>query len=287
MAAFSTAFASPFVLFALFPGWLESLPKSGSWMNIVKVLLGFIELAAAFKFLSNADLVWQWGLISRPFTIAAWITIFLLAGLYVLGIYSINHDTKPKKIGTGRLMLAMPFILFSFYLIPGLLGASLGIWDAWLPPKQATDVSVVRTLAQQGGNFAETEVWSSNYKESVEVAKEENKPLFIDFTGYTCTNCRAMEANVFPLEPIQKRFAKMEQVRLYTDGGIDGPENQRFQLQLTGTVALPTYAIVNPWNGNVIEQLVGYTDDKEFLQFLDAGIQQFYKQNNRFQTELN
>lgn len=290
MAGFSAAFASPFVLLAIFPNWLESLPKSGSWMNIVKVLLGFIELAAAFKFLSNADLIWQWGLISRPFTIAAWIAIFLLAGLYLLGSYTLKHETKPKKIGTGRLMLSIPFLLFSFYLIPGLMGASLGIWDAWLPPKQSTDVSVVRTLAQQRSFTAtsvDTEVWSSSYEESVEEAKGENKPVFIDFTGYTCTNCRAMEANVFPLDPIQKRFAKMEQVRLYTDGGIDGPQNQRFQLKLTGTVALPTYAIVNPWNGKVLEQLVGYTDAKEFRQFLDAGIQEYYKTNNRFQTGLN
>src|SRR6056297_253194 len=119
MAGFSTAFASPFVLFALFPRWLESLPKSGSWMNIVKVLLGFIELAAAIKFLSNADLVWEWGLISRPLTIAAWIAIFLMAGLYVLGMYTIKHESKPEQIGTGRLMLAIPLFLFSFYLIPG------------------------------------------------------------------------------------------------------------------------------------------------------------------------
>ncbi|HET6527186.1 MAG TPA: cytochrome c biogenesis protein CcdA [Balneolaceae bacterium] len=290
MAGFATAFASPFVLLAIFPDWLESLPKSGSWMNIVKVLLGFIELAAAFKFLSNADLVWQWNLISRPFTIAAWIAIFLLAGLYLLGVFSINHERKPQKIGTGRLLLSIPFLLFSFYLIPGLMGASLGIWDAWLPPKQATDVSVVRTLAQQRSfktTAVDAEVWSSSFEESMEAAKEKNKPVFIDFTGYTCTNCRAMEANVFPLDRIQKRFAKMEQVRLYTDGGIDGPENQRFQLKLTGTVALPTYAIVNPWNGKVLEQLVGYTNANEFRQFLDVGIQEFHKISNRFQTGLN
>jgi thiol:disulfide interchange protein DsbD len=287
MAGFSAAFASPFVLFALFPRLLESLPKSGSWMNIVKVLLGFIELAAAFKFLSNADLVWQWGLISRPFTIAAWIAIFLLAGLYVLGMYSINHETKPKQIGTGRLMLAMPFILFSFYLIPGLMGASLGIWDAWLPPKQATDVSVVQSLAQQGGGggaATTAESWSSNYEESKEIAMKEDKPLFVDFTGYTCTNCRAMETNVFPLEDIQKRFAKMQQVRLYTDDGTEGPENQRFQFKLTGTVALPTYVIVNPQNGKVIEQLVGYADKEKFQQFLDSGLQRYNQLNPNFQA---
>ena len=290
MAGFSAAFASPFVLFALFPRWLESLPQSGSWMNIVKVLLGFIELAAAFKFLSNADLVWQWGLISRPFAIAAWIAIFLMAGLYMLGVYSINQESESQKVSTGRVMLAIPFIMFSFYLIPGLMGASLGIWDAWLPPKQATDVSVVRTLAQQGGasaNTAEAEDWSSDYEESLAVAQKENKPVFIDFTGYTCTNCRAMETNVFPLDHIQKRFAKMQQVRLYTDDGSEGPENQRFQFELTGTVALPTYVIVDPQSEKILEQLVGYAGEEEFQRFLDSGLQRYEKLNNQFQAGLN
>jgi thiol:disulfide interchange protein DsbD len=256
-------------------------------MNIVKVLLGFIELAAAVKFLSNADLVWEWGLISRPFAIATWIAIFLMAGLYLLGVYSINHDTRPKQIGTARLMLAMPFILFSFYLIPGLMGASLGIWDSWLPPKQATDVSVVRSLAQQGigsANSGEAENWTSNYDEARKKAQKENKPLFIDFTGYTCTNCRAMEANVFPLAEIQKRFAKMQQVRLYTDDGSDGPANQKFQFELTGTVALPTYVIIDPENEKIMDQLVGYASKEKFRQFLDSGIQRFKQSNKNYRA---
>lgn len=290
MAAFSAAFASPFVLFALFPDWLQSLPKSGSWMNMVKVLLGFIELAAAIKFISNVDLVWQWGIVSRPFAIAAWIAIFFLAGLYMLGMYSIGQESKPKQIGPLRLLLALPFILFCFYLIPGLMGASLGIWDSWLPPKQATDVSIVQTLAQQGGpgtKFYSSVEWSNNYQESVEKAKLQNKPIFIDFTGYTCTNCRAMEANVFPLESVQKRFAKMEQVRLYTDDGTEGPKNQKFQFELTGTVALPTYVIIEPESGLILNQLVGYTPAERFQQFLDSGLQRFAKRNDKFQIGMN
>jgi thiol:disulfide interchange protein DsbD len=277
MIGFSAAFASPFVLFALFPRWLESLPKSGSWMNVVKVLLGFVELAAAFKFISNADLVWGWNLVSRPFTIAAWIAIFLLAGLYVLGVYALKHEKKPDHIGPGRLLLSIPLLLFSFYLIPGLLGASLGIWDAWLPPKQASDVSVVASFSGRvaGGEIAEAEGWSDDYEASLEIAKAENKPIFIDFTGYTCTNCRAMEANVFPLESVQQRFDRMELVRLFTDDGVDGEKNQLFQFELTGTVALPTYSIVDPESGEVLAQLIGFSNEKEFVDFLDTGISRF------------
>jgi thiol:disulfide interchange protein DsbD len=245
-------------------------------MNVAKVLLGFIELAAAVKFISNADLVWNWGVVSRPFAIASWIAIFFLAGLYVLGTFSMRHEQKPEQIGTGRLMLSLPFLIFSFYLIPGLLGASLGIWDAWLPPKQATDVSVVASVSQRGsGSTDADEGWSSDFQASLDVARTEGKPVFIDFTGYTCTNCRAMEANVFPLAEIQQRFGQMELVRLYTDGGTDGPANQKFQFELTGTVALPTYVIINPATGNILEQLVGYADKNEFQSFLDRGLNRF------------
>ncbi len=280
MAGFSAAFATPFVLLALFPRWLESMPESGSWMNVVKVLLGFIELAAAIKFLSNADLVWGWGLISRPFAIAAWIAIFLLAGLYVLGVYTLKYEGGRRQVGAGRIMLALPLLLFCFYLIPGLLGANLGIWDAWLPPKQSSDVSVVRTLSMMGGGTAgggeiASENWSEDYQASVERAREANRPVFIDFTGYTCTNCRDMEANVFPLAEVQQRFERMEKVRLYTDGGDNGPANQKFQLELTGTVALPTYAVVNPHNGRVINQWTGMASPEKFRTFLDEGLSRF------------
>lgn len=278
MAAFSAAFATPFVVLALFPRWMESLPESGSWMNVVKVLLGFVELAAAIKFISNADLVWEWGLVSRPFAIAAWIAIFLLAGLYVLGVYTLRYEGERPKVGAGRIMLALPLLLFSFYLIPGLLGANLGIWDAWLPPKQASDVSVVRTLSMMGGGSGgeiSSEGWSEDYRASVERARRENRPLFIDFTGYTCTNCRDMEANVFTVAEVQQRFDRMELVRLYTDDGTDGPANQRFQLELTGTVALPTYVIVNPYNEQVLRQWTGTASPERFRSFLEQGLSDF------------
>lgn len=276
MIGFSAAFASPFVLFAMFPNWLESLPKSGSWMNVVKVLLGFVELAAAFKFISNADLVWQWGVISRPFTIAAWIVIFLIAGFYVLGFIALKHESKPEQISTGRMILAMPFLLFSFYLIPGLLGSSLGIWDAWLPPKQPTDVSLVASIGVGGGASASAdEGWSEDFEASKQAAIEAGKPVFIDFTGYTCTNCRAMESNVFPLAEVQEYFSDMVLVKLYTDGGTDAQDNQQIQFELTGNIALPTYVIYDPVNERVIDQILGYTKEEKFTTFLREGLAEF------------
>jgi thiol:disulfide interchange protein DsbD len=280
MIGFSAAFASPFVLLAIFPDWLQSLPKSGSWMNLVKVTLGFIELAAAFKFISNADLVWQWGLISRPFTIAAWMALFLLASFYLLGMFSLSGEKRPESITPGRVVAAFPFLLFVVYLIPGLMGASLGIWDAWLPPKQATDISVVMSVrsglqTSSGSGLVNEEDWSEDYEQSLASASEENIPMFVDFTGYTCTNCRAMETNVFPLQEVQERFSQYELVRLYTDDGITGPEHQRLQFELTGTVALPTYAIVDPQTGNLLELLVGYVQPEKFTAFLDRGLQSY------------
>jgi thiol:disulfide interchange protein len=277
MLGFSTAFASPFVLFAMFPGYLESLPKSGAWMNLVKVILGFIILAAAIKFLSNADIIWGWGMITRPLGIAVWITLFFLAGLYIIGSYALHGDKKPEQISTGRLFLAMPFFLFSFYLLPGLMGASLGIWDAWLPARQATDVSVVSAIGRTGGAPAAEEAWSDDYEQSTARAIADGKPIFIDFTGYTCTNCRAMESTVFPQQNITERFGKMEKVKLYTDGGQKANENQRFQFELTGTLALPTYVIVDPHTGHVLDQLIGFTRAADFEKFLDRGIERFQR----------
>lgn len=281
MLGFSTAFASPFVLFAMFPGYLESLPKSGSWMNIVKVLLGFIILAAAVKFLANADIIWDWGIITRPFGIAIWMTLFFLAGLYILGTYSLHGDEKPGHITSGRLLLAIPFLLFSFYLLPGLMGASLGIWDAWLPARQATDVSVVSSISTAGGSVTTGIQWSDDYEASVDKAVAENRPVFIDFTGYTCTNCRAMESTVFPRENIVERFQKMEKVKLYTDGGQRASDNQKFQFELTGTLALPTYVIVDPNTGRVLDQLIGFTRAPDFEKFLDRGLERFERINFR------
>jgi thiol:disulfide interchange protein DsbD len=272
MMVFSAAFASPFIFFAIFPNWLQSLPRSGSWMNTVKVILGFVELAAAFKFISNADLVWQWGLVTRPLTIAFWIVISAMAGFYLLGKLRLSHDSEPKPISTWKLLSSMPFLAFSIYLLPGLFGSNLGIWDAWLPPKTARDIGIMST---SGVPTSSDEGWSKDYDTSRDAAIQAGKPIFIDFTGYTCTNCRAMESNVFPLTSVKDRFEQFELVKLYTDDGIDGPDNQVFQFQLTGTVALPTYAIVDPETGTLLDILSGYASEEEFTRFMDRGLSRF------------
>jgi len=272
MVAFSAAFASPFVFFAIFPNWLQSLPRSGSWMNSVKVILGFIELAAAFKFISNADLVWQWGIVSRPLTISVWIVLSAMAGFYLIGKLRLAHDGEPKPTGTVSLLFSIPFLAFAIYLVPGLFGSNLGIWDAWLPPKSARDIGIV--MASNMPASAD-DGWSKNYESSTKKAIEEGRPVLIDFTGYTCTNCRAMESNIFPLTSVKERFDRFELVKLYTDDGIDGPQNQIFQFQLTGTVALPTYAIVDPASGGLLEIISGYVSEAEFNSFMDRGLARF------------
>lgn len=278
MLAFSTAFASPFVLFAMFPGYLESLPKSGSWMNVVKVVLGFIILAASVKFFANADIVWGWDIITRPLGIAFWISLFLLTGFYLIGLFGMHGDGKPESIKAGRLLTAIPFILFSFYLIPGLLGASLGIWDAWLPAKKANDVSIVNSIGVSGSQMDDSSEWLQNFEEAKQLAIENNQPLFVDFTGYTCTNCRAMESTVFPKQHIVERFNQMQKVKLYTDGGADADKNQTLQFEMTGTLALPTYVIMDPESEKILDQLIGFTRDENFQQFLDNGLSRYRSQ---------
>lgn len=272
MMAFSTAFASPFVLFALFPNWLTSLPKSGSWMNQVKVVLGFVELGAAVKFLSNADLVWNWGIISRPFALAIWISISVLTSFYILGKLRFAYEKVVETITAWRILIAIPFLTFAFYLLPGLFGASLGIWDAWLPPKQATDVSIVSSLTSTNSSGSEWDNWSSSVDEAREASIQSNKLVFIDFTGYTCTNCRAMEANVFPNSEVKQRFDSFELVRLYTDDGEDGPKNQLYQFELIGTVALPSYAVIDGKTGKLLARKSGYINKEEFVEFLDKSL---------------
>ncbi|NBC18567.1 MAG: DUF255 domain-containing protein [Bacteroidetes bacterium] len=283
MLAFSATFALPFFLFALFPRGLNSLPQSGSWMNTVKVVLGFVELAAALKFLSNADLVWGWGLLSRPLAIAICVVVFALTGLYLIGKLRMKHEPQVQAIGVGRLLFAIGFFGLSLYMLPGLFGAPLNALDAYLPPRQAGDVSIVSSMRQTtGGNGAseaghgEFDWFTDDIDGAFAAAREQGKPLFIDFTGYTCTNCRQMEANVFPQPAVAERFEReFVLLRLYTDDLERGPTFQRFQFQMTGTVALPTYAIVDPEGRTLLTKTSGVLPRERFVAFLDDGVASF------------
>lgn len=283
MLAFSATFALPFVLFALFPNGLEALPKSGSWMNVVKVVLGFVELAAALKFLSNADLVWGWNVLSRPLAIAITVVIFALCGMYLLGKLRLQHEPPVKHVGSLRLLVAMAFFGLSLYMMPGLFGAQLGALDAYLPPRQASDPSFVTTSATSSraaetGN-EELDWHVDDIDTAFTAAREQDRAVFIDFTGYTCTNCRDMEANVFTKAEVTRRFKEdFVLLRLYTDGQPKGPEFQRYQLRLTGTTALPTYAIIEPQDEVLIDHASGTMSVDAFVAFLQRGASSFADQ---------
>ena len=271
MLVFSATFSLPFVLFALFPNALQSLPRSGAWMNTVKVVLGFVELAAALKFLSNADLIWGWGILSRPLAIALAVVIFFLTGVYLVGKLRLSHDPPIEQIGVVRLLVAIGFFGLSLYMLPGLFGAPLNAIDAYLPPRQAGDVSLISMFDGGGASARETDLpWIEDIDAAYSEARAEDRPVFIDFTGYTCTNCRQMEANVFP-QPAVSSMLRSEFVllRLYTDDQEMGPELQRYQLRLTGTVALPTYAVVNPKDETLVARTTGLSTPSEFLAFLE------------------
>lgn len=265
MLVFSTVFALPFFVLALLPQLAAQLPRAGGWMNSVKVTMGFLEVAAAMKFLSNADLVWKWGIFTRNAVLAIWIAIGIILALYLLGKFQLAHDSKPERIGAVRLVAAILSLAISFYLLTGLFGAKLGELEAFLPP----DLS--QNSSGKIGN--ERLDWIMNdYDAALQKAKAENKPLFVDFTGYTCTNCRWMEANIFPRPEIETELEKMVLVRLYTDGeGEVYERNLRLEQDMFGTVALPYYAIIGG-DGKPVASFAGLTRNaEEFREFLQKG----------------
>jgi thiol:disulfide interchange protein len=289
MAAFATAFAAPFFLFALFPRLLHSLPRSGGWMNSVKVVLGFLELGAAFKFLSNVDLVWGWNTVSRNLVLAAWIGLALGAALYLFGKFQLPLDSPLKTLSVQRMLAGVFFLAVSFYLLTGLFGAPLGELDAWLPP-DSTSAAVYNTLNGGSGgatvanaNVSNGHGWLESYDAAVVKAKAEGKPVFLNFTGVTCTNCRWMEKNMFPDPAVRKELEKFVLAELYTDR--ETPEHEagdvkNAELMSTkfNTVALPLYVVITP-NGDTLAKFPGLTRDKqEFVSFLQSGASRYGQQ---------
>ena len=313
MLAFSTAFAIPFMLFALFPGWLGSLPKSGSWLNSVKVVLGFLELAFAFKFLSIADQAYHWGILDREIYLALWIAIFTLLSFYLLGTFRMPGDSEAKSTSVLGLILAIISFSFVFYLIPGLFGAPLKGMSGYLPPISGQDFNISRSSQTMLKNnlsglceepkysdFLELPHGLSGYfdlTQAKECARATGKPIFIDFTGHGCVNCREMEARVWSDSRILKRLSEnFIVVALYVDDKTSLPQNQWYESSYDGKTkktigkqnadlqitqfknnAQPLYVIMNA-EGQLLADPIAYNlDIPSFVSFLDLGHTNFSK----------
>jgi thiol:disulfide interchange protein len=246
---------------------MVSLPKSGGWLNSVKVTMGFLEVAAAMKFISNVDLVWHWRVFTREVVLCVWLATAVLAAIYLLGTFRLPHDSPIENLGVLRMTSALLFLAIGFYLFIGLMGASLGELDAFLPPRTAG------AFALTGGSRGQELTWHTNLDAAMAQARQEQKLVFIDFTGYTCTNCRWMEANIFTLPAVHAGLQKYVRLQLFTDGaGKEYEDNQAYQKEKFGTVALPLYAILDT-QGNKLATFPGMTrNPEEFLRFLSAPV---------------
>jgi cytochrome c biogenesis protein CcdA len=310
MLGFSLAIALPFALFAMFPGWLNSLPKSGGWLNTVKVVLGFLELALAFKFLSQADLVLQTHLLEREVFIAIWIAVFGALALYLLGKIRLPHDSPLPHISVGRLLLGLLVLSFTIYMIPGLWGAPLNLISAFPPPQEYSESPYGVGFSKLGGGTAETHaelpegahllaphdiLAFNDYDKGLAYAKEVGKPVMIDFTGWACVNCRKMEQNVWPkgnILPILKNEVVL--ISLYVDDKRALPESEKYTSEETGkkikTIgnkwsdfqikryqanAQPFYVLMDHNENNLIDP-IGYTPYvEEYESWLRKGIKSF------------
>ena len=301
MLGFSLAIALPFMLFAMFPGWLNSMPKSGGWLNTVKVSLGFLELAFAFKFLSNADLVLQKHWLERELFIAIWIAVFAAWALYLFGKYMLPHDyEKADKIGVGRLVMAIIVTTFTFYMIPGLWGAPLKILSGLTPPVNyaesasgfgngGTSKSDLPEHAHAGPHGI---VAFEDYEHGLAYAKKVGKPVLLDFTGDACANCRKMEDNVWSdksILPILKE--KVVLISLYCDRKIELPKDQQYVSKTTGKEVVtignkwtdfqitryksnsqPLYVMLNNDGEDKSKPIAYTTNIQEYKKWLEDGI---------------
>ncbi|ESU25392.1 cytochrome c biogenesis protein transmembrane region [Flavobacterium saliperosum S13] len=309
MLGFSLALALPFMLFAMFPGWLNSLPKSGGWLNTVKVVLGFLELALAFKFLSNADLVLQLHLLERETFLAIWITIFGTLAYYLFGKITLPHDSPLSHISVGRLSLGLLVLSFTIYLIPGLWGAPLKLISGFPPPMTYSE-SPYGVGNSKGGGTASAQILPDgahlgahdliafeDYEKGMAYAKSVNKPVLLDFTGFACVNCRKMEDYVWSKPEVLSLLKdKVVLISLYVDDKRELPENEKYTSKETGkeikTIgnkwsdfqitnykanAQPYYIVLDS-EGNRLSEPVGYTPDAtEYKTWLENGIAKFKK----------
>jgi thiol:disulfide interchange protein DsbD len=264
MLAFSSVFALPFVLLAWAPQLIGSLPRAGGWLSSVKATMGLLELAAAFKFLSNVDLVWHWNVFTRTNVLVAWIVIAVVLVAYLLGAFRLGHAPKLSRPGLARFATVAITVLAVAWLGRGISGQRLGELEAFLPPAD---------LSGHGTN-GELDWILNDYDAGLARATREHRPMLVDFTGYTCTNCRWMEANMFPRPDVTRELAQYVRVRLYTDGqGAVYERAQAFEQRLFGTVALPYYAVFTPTGAPVVA-FGGLTrNSDEYLAFLRKGLE--------------
>ena len=269
MLVFSLAFALPFFFLALFPQYLSRLPKSGQWMNSIKVTMGFLELGAAMKFFSNVDLVWNIGFFTYDFVLASWAVIAIITGVYLLGKIKLPHDSDLEFIGVGRLIFSIIFLTFGLYLTTGLWGGNIyGLVDSYLPPKETSQKNNIQKDEHE-------QYWIQNYDEGVQESKKTGKPIFVDFTGYTCTNCRWMEVNVFVDKEVEELFKNFVLIKLYTDAGPNHKEYRQMEIDRYNTSALPFYVVLDT-NENEIKRFHGMDPDiSKFIKFLELSLEEF------------
>ncbi len=306
--AFSSAFALPFVIFALFPSIIKRLPKSGGWLSSVKVVLGFLELALAFKFLSVADQSYQWGILDREIYLSIWIVIFSMLGLYLIGKLRFAHDAEFKSIGVGRLGLAIVVFSFVVYMIPGMWGAPLRGLSGYLPPIETQDFVMNKVYSEESEltHTLQSRPLPNNLSgfydldTAREYAREVNKPLLIDFTGHGCVNCRAMEQNVWSDGRVDRLLREdYVIVALYMDDKQTLPQdewvttssgrvlksvgrvNSYLALQRYGVNAQPYY-IIEGLDGEQLAPARGYDLDVEaYVDFLREGVKNFNKKADK------
>ena len=314
MLAFSTAFALPFTLFAFFPSMLKKMPKSGGWLNSVKVVLGFVEVALGFKFLSTADQTYGWGLLDREIYLAIWIVVFTLLGLYLLGKLRFAHDSEVKHISVGRLGLAIVVFTFVVYMIPGMWGAPLKGLSGYLPPMHTHDfqVTVAKSNKIRSAKYGKMLHLPHNLggyfelEQAEKMAARVGKPLFIDFTGHGCVNCREMEARVWSdpdvLEILQEEYVV---VALYTDDKRQALEedwvttksgkvlktigeiNSYYQRELFKANAQPYY-VIQGQDGKLLCKPRGYDLDVDaFIEYLEQGVDAYAKQTKELEKKNN
>lgn len=277
MLGFSFVFAIPFFFLALFPSAISKFPRSGGWTNNIKVVMGILEIAAAVKFISNADLVWGLGIMPRELFLAIWIASSILIALYILGVFRLKHDTQIESVGALRIIFSIFFFSISFYLISGLFGVKLGELDAFLPPPDYHNIISNENskskesdaeYAQILNNPIKQEEWLEDYQTALQVSRNENRPLFIDFSGFTCTNCRWMELNMFTKSEVKHLLDQMIKVRLFTDRREEPYiSNKKFQMERFNSIELPLYVIQTP-EEQVIATSNFTRNPDEFINFL-------------------